>query len=306
MPTLQQLKYLVALTETGHFRRAAEACHVTQPTLSAQIKELEAKLGAVLIERTRARVVITPLGEEVAAHARRALSEVEEIRSLATLNRGSLQSVIRVGVVQSLGPYLLPLIVSDLHQSHPQLKLYVREALARDLISSLTTGSLDLLFFPLPIRQAECETRSLFREPLQVVLPRDHPFAEEEAIGPEMLQGETILALERGHKLFEQVEQICERYGARLSQDYSGTSLDTLRQMCGMGMGLSVLPALYVKSEVAHQDIVVARPFRGAQPSRTIGMVWRQNTARESEYKELATEISGILKRCAPEITVLG
>lgn len=306
MPTLQQLRYLVAVSETGHFRRAAEMCHVTQPTLSAQLKELEAKLGAILIERSRSRVVMTALGDVIADHARRALQEVEDIRSLAQLHKGSLQSTIKVGVVQSLGSYLLPLLVPDLHKSHPKLKLYVREGLPAHLLDSLGSGALDMLFFPLPIRDAEFETRSIFREPLHVVMPHDHEFAAEEAVAPEVLKGETILALERGHRLFEQVERICEQYGARLSHDYEGTSLDTLRQMVGMGMGLSLLPALYVKSEVAHQDMVLARPFRGTPPSRTIGMVWRQRTARKGEYLELSQEIRAILKRRAPEVTVLG
>ncbi len=306
MPTLQQLRYLVAVSETGHFRRAAEACNVTQPTLSGQLKELENKLGTVLVERTRARVVVTPLGELIVGHARNALREVEEIRSLALLHKGNLQSTIKVGVVQSLGSYLLPLIVPDLHKSHPKLKLYVREGLSDHLLDSLGTGGLDMLFFPLPIREADYETRSIFREPLQVVMPHDHRFASEESIAPHMLQGETILALERGHKLFEQVQRICTQFGAHLSQDYEGTSLDTLRQMVGMGMGLSLLPSLYVRSEVTHQDIVVARPFRGTPPSRTIGMVWRQRTAREGEFLELSQEICSILRRGAPEVTVLG
>jgi LysR family hydrogen peroxide-inducible transcriptional activator len=305
MPTLQQLRYLVALAETHHFRRAAERCHVTQPTLSAQLKELEARLGAVLVERARGQVIVTPLGELVVDHARRALREVEEIHSLASLHRGSLQSTIKVGVVQSLGSYLLPLVVPDLHESHPQLKLYLREGLPAHLLEALATGALDVLLFPLPIREADFETLSLFREPLYAVLPHDHPFAVERSIAPEMLKGATILALERGHRLFEQVERICDQYGAVLSHDYEGTSLDTLRQMVAMGMGLSLLPALYVKSEVVRQDIVVARPFSGTSPSRTIGMVWRRRTARESEFQELSAEIGAILRRKAPEVMVM-
>ncbi|MEM9268563.1 MAG: hydrogen peroxide-inducible genes activator [Pseudomonadota bacterium] len=306
MPTLQQLRYLLALQETGHFRRAAEACHVTQPTLSGQLKELETKLGATLVERTRSRVVITPLGEEVVAHGRRALREVQEIRALAQLHKGRLQTTIKVGVVQSLGSYFVPLIIPDLHESHPQLKLYLREGLPSSLVQSLNTGALDLLFFPLPIRERDFETRALFREPLHVVMPRDHRYAQMEVIEPELLKGETILALERGHRLFEQVQRICDQYGAHLSHDYEGTSLDTLRQMVGMGMGLSLLPALYVKSEVAHQDIVVARPFQGTAPARTIGMVWRQSTARAEEFQELGDQIVASLRRRAPEISILG
>ena len=305
MPSLQQLRYLVALAETRHFRRAAEACHVTQPTLSAQLKELESKLGAVLVERTRARVVITALGEAVADHARRALREVDEIRMLTALHKGTLQSTIKVGVIQSLGSYLLPLIVPDLHESHPQLRLYVREGLPAHLLDALASGALDMLFFPLPIREAEFDTLPLFREPILAVVPHDHRFAAETDIAPDMLKGETILALEPGHKLYEQVRRICDRYGAEISHDYEGTSLDTLRQMVAMGMGLSLLPALYVKSEVAHRDMVVARRFRGTPPSRSIGMVWRRQTVREAEYRELGAGIGAILRRRAPEVTVL-
>ncbi len=305
MPTLQQLRYLTALADTLHFRRAAEMCHVTQPTLSAQLKELEAKLGAQLVERSRTRVIITPLGRDIVERARRALREVDEIHTLAARSLSHLQSTIRIGVVQSLGSYLLPLIVPGLHESHPDLKLYMREGLPDFLLQGLSDGNLDLLFFPLPVNQADFESLSIFREPIQVVLPHDHPFASDTEIAPEMLRGETILSLEPGHKLYEQVRRICEQYGADLSRDYEGTSLDTLRQMVAMGMGLSLMPALYVKSEVAHQDIVVARTFRGTPPSRTIGMVWRKGTAREDEFRELAAQICEILKTRAKEVVVL-
>ena len=305
MPTLQQLRYLVAIAETRHFRRAAEACHVTQPTLSIQIKQLESKLKATLIERRKNGVHLTFLGEQIAAHARNALNEVEEIRTLSVLQAGSLSSTIRVGVVQSLGSYLMPLIVPDLHKSHPKLKLYIREGLPVHLPNGLRDATLDLLFYPLPIKDAEFETLRLFREPLSVVVPRDHPFASETSLRPDMLRGETIMALEAGHRLNEQVEHICEQYGAHVSNDFAGTSLDTLRQMVAMGMGLSLLPALYVKSEVANQNLVAALPFHGTPPSRTIGMVWRKSSAREAEFRELGQEIRDILKQQVSEITIL-
>ena len=306
MPSLQQLRYLVALADTHHFRRAAETCHVTQPTLSAQLKELESKLGAQLVERSRSRVIVTPLGREVVARARRALQEVQEIHALATRSKSHLTSIIRVGVVQSLGSYLLPLIVPGLHESHPDLKLYMREGLPDFLLQSLTDGQLDVLFFPMPVARADFDSLPIFREPIEVVLPHDHPYAAETAIAPDMLRGETILSLEPGHKLYEQVRRICDQYGADLSRDYEGTSLDTLRQMVAMGMGLSLMPALYVKSEVAHQDIVVARRFRGTPPSRTIGMVWRKGTARADEFRELSDQVCAILKDRAKEVMVLG
>ncbi len=157
MPTLQQLRYLVAVADTGHFRRAAERCHVTQPTLSAQLKELESKLGSVLIERARGKAVVTPLGDQVVQHARAALREVSDIKTLSQLQGGKLNSTIKVGVVQSLGSYLLPVVVPDLHKTHPRLKLYVREGLPHTLLEALGTGALDVLFFPLPIKEVEFE-----------------------------------------------------------------------------------------------------------------------------------------------------
>lgn len=306
MPSLQQLRYLVAIADQLHFRRAAEACNVTQPTLSAQIKELELRLGASLVERSRSKVVMTPTGKEIAERGRRILREVTEIHTIAKSQQSVLSSVIRIGVVQTVGSYFLPLVIPDLHRQYPKLGLYVREGLPDVLLRSLEDGSLDLLFFPLPVTRAELDTLPLFREPIHVVMPADHRLAHETEIDPVMLRGETVLSLEPGHRLYELVRRISDDYGVELSHDYEGTSLDTLRQMVATGMGLSLMPALYVKSEVAHQDIVVVRPFRGTAPSRTIGMVWRKGTSREDEYRLLSALVCRSLTERAPEITVLG
>ncbi|WP_072776678.1 hydrogen peroxide-inducible genes activator [Marivita hallyeonensis] len=306
MPSLQQLRYLVSVADHLHFRRAAEACNVTQPTLSAQIKDLEMRLGTSLVERGRSKVIMTPTGKEIVERSRRVLREVEEIRALAKSRQDVLSSVIRIGVVQSVGSYFLPLVIPDLHAKYPKLGLYIREGLPDVLLRSLEDGSLDLLFFPLPVARAELEAQSLFREPIQVVMPSDHRLSSEPEIDPAMLKGETILSLEPGHKLYELVRKISEDYGVELSHDYEGTSLDTLRQMVATGMGLSLMPTLYIKSEVAHQDLVVARPFRGAPPSRTIGMVWRKGTSREDEFRLMAKLVCASLAERAPEIIVLG
>ena len=306
MPSIQQLRYLVALADHLHFRRAAEACNVTQPTLSAQIKDLELRLGAELVERSRSRVVMTPTGRDIAERGRHILREVAEIHVIAKSRQSVLSSVIRVGVVQTVGSYFLPLVIPDLHTQYPKLGLYVREGLPDVLLRNLEDGALDLLFFPLPVQRTELETLSLFREPIKVVVPADHRLADAPEIDPIMLRGETILSLEPGHRLYELVRTISDDYGVELSHDYEGTSLDTLRQMVATGMGVSLMPALYVKSEVAHQDLVVARPFRGTAPSRTIGMVWRKGTSRESEFRLLAGLVCRSLTEKAPEITVLG
>lgn len=301
MPTLQQLRYLAAIADTLHFRRAAEATRVTQPTLSAQLKEMEARLGVQLVERSRSRVILTPIGAEIAGRARRILREVEDIRDLARQTR-PLASTIRTGVVQSLGSYLLPLLIPDLHESHPDLRLYVREALPDDLLTQLETGRLDLLFYPLPVNRADLVTAPLFSEPLRVVMSRTHRLAAFTAIPPAELRGETILTLEAGHRLYDQVRNLSETFEADLSHDFEGTSLDTLRQMVAMELGISLLPALYVRSEVARENLVVDRPIAGTEPARLIGMVWRRGSARHAEFGTLADVLAGILSRTAPEI----
>jgi LysR family hydrogen peroxide-inducible transcriptional activator len=305
MPSLQQLRYLALLSETLHFRRAAERAHVTQPTLSAQLSALEEKLGVQLVERSRSRVVMTPEGEEIAERARRVLAEVDEIREIAQRGKRLLGGTIRVGVVQSLGSYFLPLVIPDLHTRYPELKLYVREGTATDLTTRLETGALDLLFFPLPATGAELAVARLFREPLLAVAATDHPIAALDRVPRERLAGERILTLETGHRLHDQVRRICEETGAEISLDYGATSLDTIRQMVAMGLGISLLPALYVRSEVRPNQLVTARPLDGPQPFRAVGMIWRARAARGADYRELAQAIRQTLRATTPEVTVI-
>jgi len=305
MPTLQQMRYLVALADTLHFRRAAEVAHVTQPTLSTQLRELELRLGVQLVERSRSRVILTAVGEEISRRARTVLRDVDEIRTLARFAQKPLHGTMKVGVVQTLGSYLLPLIVPDLHRSHPELGFYVREGLPEGLLGRLEDGGLDLLFCALPLNRADLVAVPLFREPLLLVTPEEHPLARQAVVSGEALRGETILTLEPGHRMHGQIGDYCARVGARVSPDYEGTSLDTLRQMVAMGMGLSLLPALYVRSEVARERLVVARPLADPAPARTIGMVWRRESARGEEFAGLAGIIRDILREKAPEVTVM-
>jgi len=306
MPSLQQLRYLVAVADTLHFRRAAEMCNVTQPTLSAQIRELELRLGVALVERSTSRVLLTDVGADIAERARRVLRDVEDIRETARLGQSPLSGTVRVGIVQSLGSYLFPLIAPDLHDRFPALRVYLREGLPDTLIRQLETGGLDLLFFPLPLERRGLVTVALFEEPLLAVLPRDHRLAATAEIPRASLKGETLLTLEPGHRLYEQMRDLSETFQAEISHDYEGTSLDTLRQMVAMGMGISLLPALYVRSEVEREQLVVARPISGEAPKRTIGMIWRKEAARAAEFEALAGLTRAILGRDAPEVTVVG
>ncbi|MBS3981727.1 MAG: hydrogen peroxide-inducible genes activator [Rhodobacteraceae bacterium] len=304
MPTIQQLRYVAFLDETLHFRRAAERAHVTQPTLSAQLAALESELGTQLVERSRSSVMMTPEGREIATHARRILSELNEIAEVAIRGRQPLGSTIRVGVVASLGSYFLPLVIPDLHAAYPDLRLYVREGSGPDLMARLNQGGLDLLFGPLPMRGPSLEVARLFREPLLVVAANDHPIADMANVPRDRLKGETVLTLEAG-RLHEEVARVCAETGAGISLDYGATSLDTIRQMVGMGLGLSLLPALYVRSEVQTNRLVTTCPLVGPQPFVTVGMVWRRGTARGAEYAEFAQALRRILRKTAPEVTVV-
>ncbi|NJO21649.1 MAG: LysR family transcriptional regulator [Sphingomonadales bacterium] len=305
MPSLQQLRYLVAVADTLHFRRAAEMTHVTQPTLSGQLRELEERLSVQLVERSRTRVVLTPIGEAIAARARTVLRDVQDITELAKHGQSLFGGTIRLGTLHSLGPYLLPHILPELHQTYPKLKLYVREALPQTLLGGLDEGRLDILLFPLPVRGADLQTARLFREPLLIVAPSDHRLAAHDHVERSDLKGEIVLSLERGHRLHDQVRDLCEQFGAHLSLDYEGTSLDTLRQMVGMGMGISLLPALYVRAEVVQDKQVVARQMRSRTPFRMIGMIWRGHSARQDEFFALAGLVRGILKGRVPEVAVM-
>jgi LysR family hydrogen peroxide-inducible transcriptional activator len=305
VPTLQQFRYLVALADTAHFGRAAERCHVSQPTLSGQLKELERRLAAPLVERDRrARVVLTPLGRAVVGRARRVLRDVEDIKDLARRGGPDPAGTIRLGTLPTLGAYFLSLVVPDLHRSFPDLKLFVREGTAETLLAALDDGQLDALLVPLPVRAAHLDATPLVREPLVVVVPADHALAGRAAVPRARLAGETVLALEPGHRLHAQVEAICDDVGAELSHDFEGTSLDTLRLMVGMGMGLAFMPMLYVRSEALKDPAVAVVALADEAPERRVGLVWRRQSARREAFLTLARAIRDVFREQVAETTV--
>lgn len=304
MPTLKQFRYLVAVAQTLHFRRAAEQCQVTQPTLSNQIQELEDRLGVQLVERSRRnQVVLTPVGEEVVERARVVLRDVQDIIAIGKHGQKWLEGTIKLGSLPTLGPYLLPHVLPALHSDYPSLKLYVREGMPSALIDNLANAELDLLLFPLPIEGSDFASVRLFREQLWVVIPREHRLAAMTSIDRSDLAGETVLALEPGHRLHDHVADICREVDANLSHDFEGTSLDTLRLMVGMGLGLSFMPTVYVLSETPKDMQVVARRMRKQPPMRTIGLAWRRHSSRGPEYAALAKAMRDALRANLPEVT---
>ncbi|GGD02446.1 hydrogen peroxide-inducible genes activator [Pyruvatibacter mobilis] len=301
MPTLRQLSYLVAIAETNHMGRAAERLGVTQPTLSAQIAELERKLGVSLAERGRAGVMLTDIGRDTANRARDILASVEALKDHAAGARTGIAGTLRLGVLPTIGPYLLPHILPALHARYPQLRLYVREDFPGPLEAGLHDGRFDMLLVSLPVDMGGLETAPLFREELQLALPHDHAAAQADRVPRTRLRGEDVLALETGHRYHTQVRDLCADLGAHLLPDYEGTSLDTLRQMTAMGAGLTFLPALYVHSEIGPRDKrrraeVTTRSLTPRPPSRTVGMAWRRQAPNRQGYGELAELIRDRMK----------
>jgi len=295
-PTLRQLRYLIALAEQSHFGRAAGRLGISQPSLSLQIGNLEDLLGLRLVERGRGPVTLTPAGREVVARARRVRDEVQGIVDLAATMGAGLVGTLRLGTTPTIGPYLLPSVVARLHADYPDLRLYVRESAPRPLRDALLAGEHDLILTQLPEPGGDLVNHRLFREPLTLALPADHPLAGEETLEPSQIAGMSILGLSPAYALHDQIAALCRDHGAELVRDYEGTSLDALRAMVGMGMGAAFLPRLYVASELAPRDEgVVAIPFKGARVTRTLGLVWRRAAPDAAPYEKLA----GILKEVA-------
>ena len=295
LPSMRQLRYFVALAETRHFRRAAEAMRISQPSLSLQIGNLESLLGMRLIDRGRGPVTLTPAGRDVLVLARHTLDDAQEILDLTAVMRGGPTGTIRLGVSPSLGPYLLPRLVGQLHKSFPDLRLYIRERAPRQLREELLDGTHDMILSQLPIQGGDLFVRRLFSEPLLLVVPPDHPLAGRKSVPVDDLAGLQVLSLGPDFVLHDQIQMICTEHRAELVRDYEGTSLDALRQMVAMGMGVTFLPQLYVSSEIdPRESAVVALPMARSGFTRSVGLVWRRGSGARLIYERIAEEMLAI------------
>lgn len=288
MPTLRQLQYLVALADLRHFGRAAQASHVSQPSLSQQLRALEQRLGVVLVERNQAFVEFTPIGREIAARARHILVAVDDIRQLARRAGDDMAGTIRFGVTPTLGPYLMSDVISALHRDRPGLRLYIREGIPDEQALDLSRGELDMLLGPLPIAGDNLEIEPLFRERLYLVAAPDHPLARKGRVRKAELKGTEILSLHSAHHLHAQVSGLCVDLGMVLLRDYEGTSLDSLRQMAGTGLALTILPEFYIRSEAGGCAGIRIIDVEGWAPTRSIAAAWRKGAAYQDAYRQIA------------------
>jgi LysR family transcriptional regulator, hydrogen peroxide-inducible genes activator len=280
---LKDLKYLVALADTGHFGKAAERTFVSQPTLSAQLKKLEEYLGVKLVERQPKNVQLTEVGRQIVIRARRMLDESDEIIALARSNTDPFAGKLKVALIPTIGPYLLPRVMQKLRKAVPQLGLMLYEYQTEPLLKRLREGEIDLgIMALLPAMQDGLESRALYEEAFTVALPNHHPLAAKSNIKLQDLKGETLLLLEDGHCLRDQALEVCSRVAVREAEDFRATSLETLRQMVVAGLGVTLLPELAVETPFGSQRGLTIRQFAKPAPTRTVGAVWRKSSTREA------------------------
>ena len=293
---IRALHYLITLADLRHFSNAAERCHVSQPTLSTQIRKLEEELDVQLVERSPRQVMLTRVGQEIVERSRSILSEVDAIRSIARRARDPDSGTLRLGIFPTLAPYFLPHVIPDLRQRYPRLKLRLFEEKTEDLLAMLAEGRLDAGLLALPIHDDGLVTHRLFVEPFVVAMPEQHPLAANKVISIDDLASEELLLLSDGHCLREQALEVCKMAGAHEKLDFHATSMETLRQMVAANTGITLMPTLAVKAPVAPIDNLVTRPFEGKGPNRTIAMAWRKTSALSEFLTEIAEMFSAIDK----------
>lgn len=290
---LRDLRYLVAVADERHFGRAADACAVSQPTLSTQIRKLERELGVELIERNPRNITLTEAGRQVVERARLMLSEADNIREIARRAADPGAGTLRLGIFPTLGPYLLPHVVPQVRQRFPRLELLLVEEKTETVLEDLRDSRLDVGVLALPVDDEHLDSEYLFTEDFVLAVPSDHALADsDEPVSASVLAGENVLLLDEGHCLRDQALSVCQMVGASERAGFRATSLETLRQMVSAGVGVTLLPELAVKPPVPEQPSIRLLRFAEPAPSREIAMFWR----RTSPYADFLPEVADVFR----------
>lgn len=289
---LKDLRYLVAIADTGHFGQAAERCFVSQPTLSAQLKKLEEYLGASLIERQPRKALLTPAGAEIVARARRIVEASDEVVAIAQAHREPLAGRLKIALLPTIGPYLLPVVVPRLRKALPHLELMLYEYQTVTMLERLRAGNIDMGILALPVDLAGLASKRLYDEHFMVAAPADHPLATRKQVKVDDLEGVTLLLLEDGHCLRDQALDICNRIDVYEKEDYRATSIETLRQMVASGAGLTLMPEFATRGSHAYPKSLVFKPFAKPVPTRSIGAIWRKSSPRTVAIDAVARVIT--------------
>lgn len=285
--TLTELRYVVAVADARHFGRAAERCHVSQPSLSASVAKLEQELGVRIFERGKRGAGLTPAGEEVVAQARKALEEAARVKAVAQQGRNPLKGVLRLGVIHTIAPYVLPELVAALSKAAPQMPLDIEENTTASLDRMLRAGELDAVLLALPYEAPGIEVQALYDEPFKVAVPRGHPLARRKSIAVEELDTDELLLLPSGHCLRDQVLEACREFSRPPPPGRQGNSLETLRSMVASGAGITVLPETALAARYANPLVKVV-DFAEPVPMRRVALAWRRNFARHGAVELLA------------------
>lgn len=287
---LRDLRYLIALSEHKHFGRAAAASFVSQPTLSTQIRKLEDELGVSLVERAPRRVMLTPVGREIAERARKVIADVEQMAEIARRSQDPEAGSVRLGLFPTLAPYLLPHVLPGLRKRFPRLELLLVEEKTDAILARLRDGRLDAALLALPIHDDQMHVELLFDEPFLLAVPQKHAMAKHASLALRDLDAQHLLLLEEGHCLRDQALDVCRMAGADERDGFRATSLETLRQMVASGVGITLLPMLAVQPPVPMSPDIRLLPFRGEAPHRQIAMLWRRSSAMAEFLQKLAAE----------------
>lgn len=293
-PTLRQMEYLVAIADTGTFGEAAKRTFVSQPSLSAQIKDMEQHIGVSLLERGRHGALLTPVGEEMVARARIVLRQVEEMKVLGREAEGTLAGRVKLGVLPTVGPYLLPQATRRLHRAYPDLRLFVREERTTDLQDHLTSGLFDVIIST-PEDHPDTKSLPIVQENIYICIAPDDPLAVSRApIKLKALAGREFLTLGHGHKFATVVKNLASQAGATTSGEYEGTSLDAIRQMASMGGSVAVLPSLYAISEAKRDPQLIVRPINHPLAQRQISLIWRYSSPLAAKFERVGSVFTSV------------
>ena len=275
--TLTEMRYIVALARERHFGKAADACHVSQPTLSVALKKVEGQLGSPLFERGTSDVRITPLGERIVAQATRVLEEAVKLEEIADSTGDPLSGQLRVGIIYTIAPYLLPQLIPALNREAPKMPLFLKEDFTANLIPALKAGELDVIVIALPFTEPGLVAQPVYDEPFRIVVPATHPWASRPEVDGDELDGQNLLLLGQGNCFRDQVLESCPRLNApdALEHSLEGSSLETIRYMVASGAGVAVMPSTAADPLMTKEPMVRVLPFAGTQPKRTVGLVWR-------------------------------
>jgi LysR family transcriptional regulator, hydrogen peroxide-inducible genes activator len=303
--TLTELRYIVAVARERHFGRAAEACFVSQPTLSVAVRKLEEELAVPIFERGKGEVTVTPTGEQIIEQAQRVLEEASKINQLSEQGRDQLEGPLRIGAIHTVGPYLFPDLVPTLVQMAPKMQLAIEENFTAVLTEKLKNGDLDIILIAEPYNEPGILTLPLYTEPFVALLPAEHALASKEALVTSDLASETVLLLGSGHCFRDQVLKFCPEcrrqtglFGNAIQNSIEGGSLETIRYMVASGLGITILPCTATAVERFRQRLVTVLPFENEEPSRTIALAWRKSFPRQEAVELIADAIRDNLPAC--------